>query len=94
MKELRKTGCISTKHPRTTALNDNTGGDAFLSRAIGKTLLQTAMLWLHVGIGPMIGVGPMDGPRSHPRAGRDRRQSVKPPGHGPSPCAAWRTDRS
>jgi hypothetical protein len=70
MKEIRKTHCRDARGSRKVALGDNIAGDAFLlPRVIGKAFFQIIALWFHVGVGPMIGMGPMDRrPRS--RAGR------------------------
>jgi hypothetical protein len=43
--------------------------------AINKTIFHAIVLWLHVGIGPMIGSGPMQ-PRQWMRNGVGRRGSA------------------
>ena len=63
MKELRKTDCRNTRGVRTPRLGGQSAGADLLPRAIGETIFQIVALWFHVGVGPMIGMGPMDRPR-------------------------------
>ena len=41
--------------------------------AIGTTVFQIVALWFHVGIGPLIGMGPLDPGRSGRRRAARRR---------------------
>jgi hypothetical protein len=60
MKELRKADCRNARGVSTPRLGDNNAGADLLPRAIGETIFQIIALWFHVGVGPMIGMGPMD----------------------------------